>query len=421
MQIPPLLLERIIANEDIIVIAHDTVHLPGDFSPAADRDFIDHTGSRFLLEKGDTVRTLFDYYIDQSAKELEEMAFLSFGSQIHPGKYAEYFAENILLEQILLLFQRLKPHIGYAQYLKMDQYAPARMVDADELEQIFRSTVVDPTALEDDTITTKLLETGFLGVDQAIFLQGVGFALAQHRSKKIPDITVNLDGRLYCPGTEVFTGDEYLEPERERITSVLSRHVQSGSLEERHARAQKKRFYLQQKFTEGNFVSQGLVLERIGPKVYTISMVLPKYYVKVPDKSYYVRFRQASLSTTISISNQSRTPTITYTPVLYSIPEQHPLIYPEGYKKHGQVCLREYEQELEEQQGKGFAEKIGAHFLLGKQVLFYGSNMVNTIDPATAITSGSLNPHRITRRKFSYQRVQQPPEKALVIEEFKGD
>ena len=64
---------------------------------------------------------------------------------------------------------------------------------------------------------------------------------------------------------------------------------------------------------------------------------------------------------------------------------------------------------------------MGAHFLLGKHVLFYGSNMVNTVDPATAIVSGSLNPHRITRAQFRYQRVQQPPEKALVIEEFKGD
>ena len=348
MQIPPLLLERIIAHEDIVVIAHDTVHLLGDFSPAADRDFIDHTGSRFRLEKGDTARTLFDYYVGHSAKELEEMAFLSFGSQVHAGKYAEYFAENILLEQVLLLFQRLKPHIGHASYLKMNQYTPPRMADADELEQKFKGTIVDQTTLEDDNISTKLRETGFLGVDHAIFLQGVGFALAQHRGKKMPDITVNLDGHIYRPGTEVFTGVEYLEPEREMITFVLRRHVQSGSLEERHTRAQKKRFYLQQKFTEGDFLSQGLLFERMGPRAYTISMVLPKYYVKVPNKPYYVRFRQASLSTTVSISDQSGTPTITYTPILYSIPEQHPLVYPEGYKRQGQVCLREYERELEE-------------------------------------------------------------------------
>lgn len=421
MQLPPLPLERIIRHEDIVVIADDTIHLLGEFSPAADTDFVEHTGSRFSLERADTVRTLFEYYVDQSAPELEERAFFSFWSQVQPGKYTEYSAENILLENILLLFQHLQPQIGYAQYLKMDQYAPQQVVDAEELEQKFKGTSVDPTALEDRNVSTRLREINFSGLDDAIFLQGVGFTLARHRGKKAFDIAVNVDGRTYHPTGIVFTPEEYVKTERERITSILRYYVQLGSPEERHARAQKKRFYLQQKFTAGDFVSQGLIFERINPRAYTITMVLPKYYVQVPEKSYYIRFRQATLSTTVCISENSTPPLITYTPVQYSIPKQHPLVYPEGYLQHGQVCLREYEKDFEQHQGKGFVEELSALFLLGKHVLFYGANMLNAIDPMTAIVSGSLNPHRITRGQLRYQRVQQRPENALIIDAFKGD
>lgn len=466
MGLPTLPLQKIIDSEELLVIVNDKIYVTGDFSLKTDaeaennfendsetennfetekevgdkKDFIELDGLRFSLEECESGRELFEFYLKKYQREIEEEFISTSDDTTYVSwPYREYVLENRILEFILSLFERLKPEISYKEHLKMNGYRKLDVPDRVELEGIISEISnnklseksindLEGEIIDEIKLIEKLKKINS-PLNNMLILKGVVFHLERSISEKNEDekntdekkkkkdeqrntssTQINIDGVRYyihLPDYNIREFKKIITAREEVISNELKLYSSQYSSSKRMELAKRKRAYLQKKFDEGDYLSHGLVFEKSSEDeqypIYIIKMVLPTYKIKIPKHSYDIVFQQAELKTTIRINEQGQT--VLKIPITYSNPAQHPLVIPQNYSDRDQVCLREFKKELERHQREGLLEYLAAHFLLDRHVLFYGANMFNLVDHPLMILTGTFNPHRLTRKKHTYQRV----------------
>src|SRR3989339_424685 len=359
--IPSFPLEDIVQKEHIVLILKDKIYIGTEAFPK------DRTGSicidsiPFALEETSSYTKIIEIYLQQYQKEIEDNFLQSLGEAMPENTYADYILGNRSLVAILNLFRRLKADIGYKEYLDMSTYTPSKVPDKKRLEEEF-------------------------GEEYDIYPSGI-----------TPEKSVAMR-KMY-------------------INNFFKRYASSISLGDEMKIARKQRHYLQRRFEEEDFHSYGLLFEEAIGGQYNIKMCIPKYYIQVPGVRCYIQFQQAELETKLLATTNMQ---FLFYPIYYSLPEQHPLIYPERHPNYGQVCLRGYKEQYENAKTADQMENLASLFTLNRHTLFYGTNMTNIFDdihgPLALITMTNMgNPHRLDNPRFHKQWVSFIPKKTDFI------
>jgi len=418
MTLPPLPLDQILTQEDFLIVVDNRFYTIGSTNPGPEENKITIDGTSFSLEEGETVKNLLNFYVDQNSEQLEQILVNCLGEKGH--KYESYLVENKIFDFILKVFERLKPEIGYKEFLKMENFAPLEVPGKEELEKKFGSEFQEP--VRDDLFSHLVKDLrGKLNYDSenALMFKGVFYYLTpNHSDNDETRISADINGKSYLQRKQGFING-ISNKVKGKIEQFIQGRISAISLRDRMELAQRHRHYLQRKFQEGDYLSHGLVFRKSEEDgQYQIKLVLPTYFIKVPRRPYHIRFRQAELKSKI-ITDTSKVKVVTScTNSIYSRPEQHPLVYPRGWDEEFQVCLREYSKEFNRAYTEDVAKNLANHFLICRQTLLYGLNMFNLFDPGSFLHG--LNAHRINKWKFRNQRVYKVEEGSLIVDSGVG-
>ncbi|HIH15348.1 MAG TPA: hypothetical protein HA360_00060 [Nanoarchaeota archaeon] len=415
--IPSFPLEDIVQKEHIVLILKDKIYIGTEAFPR------DRTGSicidsiPFALEETSSYTKIIEIYLQQYQKEIEDNFLQSLGEAMPENTYADYILGNRSLVAILNLFRRLKADIGYKEYLDMSTYTPSKVPDKKRLEEEFGKEY-DPVEEKKRKDFMKGLKTVIKAnstqTNYTLFVDGIAFRIQKEIKSKGG---IQIFGEEYDIYPSGITPEKSVAMRKRYINNFFKRYASSISLGDEMKIARKQRHYLQRRFEEEDFHSYGLLFEEAIGGQYNIKMCIPKYYIQVPGVRCYIQFQQAELETKLLATTNMQ---FLFYPIYYSLPEQHPLIYPERHPNYGQVCLRGYKEQYENAKTADQMENLASLFTLNRHTLFYGTNMTNIFDdihgPLALITMTNMgNPHRLDNPRFHKQWVSFIPKKTDFI------
>ncbi len=453
--LPQFTLEEIISKEEMVVVVGNRFYIPTTPIAELSGNFVKFQQTAFALEECDLLSAVIDLYFETNKEQIEQTLLSQLQiSGTDVSRYHKYLQENKIFHSVLTLFEELKPRIGYSAHLEMENYKPFSVPDktylmhkfSTKLSDQFSNSTAGSSAQQSSSFFETLFETIKLRIPylyDSIICNSVVYFINEDKTKlskskkkqkmEKASLAVSIDGKDFYFKKEksIFLMQELYDEINAEIKKIIQDHLAKQSLESLEEIAQHQRYQLQKRFDEGDFVSHGLIFKYHAAEQkkkdnshnecsvqFELAFVIPNYLVNVPGKLYYIQFEQAELSTWLIQNNNygSNHKVYDYTPLMYSKPDQHPLIIPNTYSDHGQVCLRESDAELKKARSLGLFGELGAEFLLTRNILFNGENMFNAIDWKTFIR-GTFDPnvHRVSKWKYRSQRVYNPEPNSFII------